>query len=89
MPSDLNAKIEGYNILAYTYIEKSNLRLLKSLGSQFQVDNTPALIDTVNRHPGGGVRFSFFPYFLRRKYIQEIPALAYASLVCQYPGNIG
>jgi hypothetical protein len=48
----------GYNILAHTYIKKSNIRFLKSLGSQLQVVNTLAPIDTPNRHPGG-CRFSF------------------------------
>jgi hypothetical protein len=50
MPSNFNAQIKGYNILAYTYIEKSNLRFLKSLGSQLQVVNTPGPIDS----RGGG-----------------------------------
>jgi hypothetical protein len=58
MPSNLNAQIKGYNILAYTYIEKSNLRFLKSLGSQLQVVNTPAPIDS-----RGGVVL-VFPLFL-------------------------
>jgi hypothetical protein len=31
--------------------------LLMSSGSQLQVDNIPALIDTANRHPGGGGLF--------------------------------
>ena len=50
-------------MLAHTYFKKSNLRFLKSLGSQLQVVNTPAQSIPPITPGGGGFVLLFPPLF--------------------------
>ena len=62
-------------MLAHTYFKKSNLRFLKSLGSQLQVVNTPAQSIPPITPGGGGGSFYFFPLCSVLSGVVECPNL--------------